>query len=424
MVPSERSLDKWLAWMETLHPAEIDLGLERVASVAHAVGIDAPHAKVITVAGTNGKGSFVAALAALLSADGSTYGAYTSPHILRYNERISINGEDASDRAICEAFEAIERVRGDTSLTYFEFGTLAALYLFQQAGVDYYLLEVGLGGRLDAVNIIDPDLAVITSIGLDHEAWLGSDRESIAREKAGILRKNIPFICVDAEAPTALRTRANTLECDAYFLGERMHLREKNGLTCLQWLAGNGTLEELVLATAHLPKPSMLAAVQAYALMGHRLSREAADILQNVRLSGRMETFHYADCEWVLDVAHNPDATKLLVSELSQRGVKKIVLVAAFMQDKKLSKIVEIIAPLISQCVCTEVPGFARSYSAASVSDVFSRAGVVTHVETSPSGAIKKARELWRSDVCDSPILVMGSFYLISEVKKYFGHAL
>lgn len=176
---SARGLADWLSYLEQLHPSAIDMGLERVREVAQRLGLGRPARKVITVTGTNGKGSSCAFIASLLQAQGLSVGVYASPHLLRYNERVRIGGLEADDDALCEAFEAVEQARENTSLTYFEMGTLAALWLFQRAGLDAAVLEVGLGGRLDAVNLIDADVAVITNIGLDHAEWLGDDRKSV-----------------------------------------------------------------------------------------------------------------------------------------------------------------------------------------------------------------------------------------------------
>ena len=195
------SLQDWLAWQESLHPQTIDLGLERVTKVFHDLNPDYRKPLTITVAGTNGKGSCVATLEAIYKVQGYRVGAYTSPHILKYNERIKINGIPVADELICAAFTKIEAARGETSLSYFEFGTLAALEIFAQANVDVQLLEVGLGGRLDAVNIIDPDVTLISSIGIDHVDWLGATREEIGREKAGIFRADIPAVIGDTNPP-------------------------------------------------------------------------------------------------------------------------------------------------------------------------------------------------------------------------------
>ncbi|MDD2761170.1 MAG: Mur ligase family protein, partial [Methylomonas sp.] len=198
------SLDDWLRWQEACHPRQIDLGLDRVASVYARLEAITKKIPTITVAGTNGKGSSVAFLEAIYRAQGYRVGAYTSPHILKYNERIRIDGESLSDAEICASFERIDAARGDTSLSYFEFGTLAALDNFSRTDVDVRILEVGLGGRLDAVNIIDPDVAIVTTIAIDHIDWLGHTEEAIGREKAGLFRSARPAVIGDANVPDSL----------------------------------------------------------------------------------------------------------------------------------------------------------------------------------------------------------------------------
>ncbi len=212
------TLADWLAWQETLHPNVIDLGLERVASVASRMGLGRPANTVITVAGTNGKGSCVALLESILDAAGYRVGVYSSPHLLRYNERVRVCGQEVDDAALCAAFERIDQARGATSLTYFEFGTLAALEIFAQADLDVAVLEVGLGGRLDAVNIVDADVALITSIDIDHVEWLGPDRESIGREKAGILRPAMPAVYGEADPPRSVLAQAESLAAPLHCL--------------------------------------------------------------------------------------------------------------------------------------------------------------------------------------------------------------
>ena len=222
-------LEDWLAWQEGLHFTSIELGLERCMTVAGRLGLLHPDYAVISVAGTNGKGSSVNMLRAILTHAGYATGSYTSPHLVRYNERICLNGVDVSDEMLCAAFERIDRVRGDISLTYFEFGTLAALDIFQRAGIDIAVLEVGLGGRLDAVNCLDADAALITTIELDHENWLGRDRETIAREKAGIMRSGSTAVCSDPEPPQSLLEHAASLGTNLRVPGRdfRHHIRSE-----------------------------------------------------------------------------------------------------------------------------------------------------------------------------------------------------
>ncbi|MCW8889729.1 MAG: Mur ligase family protein, partial [Sedimenticola sp.] len=198
------NLADWLEWQSTLHPKEIELGLDRVNQVWNSIAHPSLNCKVITVAGTNGKGSCVAFLDSILRAASYRVGCYTSPHLVRYNERIVIDGAPVSDEQICHAFEVVDQARGDTPLTYFEFGTLAALHIFASAGLDVVVLEVGLGGRLDAVNIIDPDVALISTVAIDHTDWLGSTREQIAVEKAGIMRAGKPVIYAGTDRPVTL----------------------------------------------------------------------------------------------------------------------------------------------------------------------------------------------------------------------------
>ncbi|MBH2011045.1 MAG: bifunctional folylpolyglutamate synthase/dihydrofolate synthase, partial [Xanthomonadaceae bacterium] len=199
-----RTLPDWLAFIERQHPHAIAMGLERVREVAARMGLGKPAPHVVTVAGTNGKGSTVAFVEAIARAQGLRVGAYTSPHLLRYNERVRIDGHDVGDAALVEGFEAVEAARGDTPLTYFEYGTLCALWLFARAGLDLAVLEVGLGGRLDAVNIVDADAAIVTTVGLDHQDWLGGDIEAIGFEKAGIARGFKPLVLGDDDPPASV----------------------------------------------------------------------------------------------------------------------------------------------------------------------------------------------------------------------------
>jgi dihydrofolate synthase/folylpolyglutamate synthase len=231
-MPRFNSLPDWLAWQETLHPKKIDLGLERVAAVAERLQLLQPDFGVITVAGTNGKGSSVALLESVLLAAGYRTGCYTSPHLQRYNERIRIQGKEADDKSLCAAFACVDAARGDDSLSYFEFGTLAALVLFSRTPLDIVLLEVGMGGRLDAVNILASNAALITSVGIDHSAWLGADRESIGREKAGILRAGCPAVCSDPQPPPGIEGRARELGAHWFCLGQQFSYQSTEGGWC------------------------------------------------------------------------------------------------------------------------------------------------------------------------------------------------
>src|SRR3989304_5064874 len=245
-------LEDWLAWQEGLHFTSIELGLERCMTVAERMGLLHPDYAVISVAGTNGKGSSVNMLRNILTHAGYNTGSYTSPHLVHYNERVCHNGVEVADEMLCAAFDRIDRVRGDITLTYFEFGTLAALDIFRRAGIDIAVLEVGLGGRLDAVNCLDADIALITAIELDHEQWLGRDRETIAREKAGIMRGGSAAVCSDPEPPQSLFDHAAALGTKLQVPGRDFYHRITN--KCWEWQSGDTVLCDLPRPSLHNPR--------------------------------------------------------------------------------------------------------------------------------------------------------------------------
>ncbi|KAB7627865.1 bifunctional tetrahydrofolate synthase/dihydrofolate synthase [Alkalilimnicola sp. S0819] len=354
------TLEAWLNWQQGLHVAAIELGLERVREVARRLDLLRPACPVITVAGTNGKGSTVALLEAIYGAAGHRVGSYTSPHLLRYNERIRLNGREASDEELMAAFDAIDRARGDISLTYFEFGTLAALWCFARAEPDLILLEVGLGGRLDAVNIVDADVAVISSIGLDHTDWLGADRESIGREKAGIARAGRPLICADPEPPASLAATARQAGARLYRIGEDFQVeiaamsradnaaapcrsgtrpRSLSSHSPSRWHWRFGTHQHDNLPPPALPGPWQIhnaaAALCAVQLLAERLPVNRAALEQGLRgalLRGRFQRLP-GPVEWILDVAHNQDGAgnlaQLLAAQAPADGGRTLAVCAA-----------------------------------------------------------------------------------------------
>ena len=245
------TLEQWLEWQTVLHDKAIDLGLDRVREVADRLGIDKIAERVIIVAGTNGKGSSVAAYENWLHRAGFSVASYTSPHLLVYNERIRHNLKLADDREICEAFDAVETARAETSLTYFEFGTLASLYFMQQRQPDFAILEVGLGGRLDAVNIIDADLVHLTPISLDHQAFLGNDRESIGFEKAGVLRRGVKVVLNDADPPQSVLAEIERLDCQCVRIGRDYHLDQREDSQFVWRSDDREVLLDNVLSGAH-----------------------------------------------------------------------------------------------------------------------------------------------------------------------------
>ena len=246
---TRQTLADWLQRLETLHPVEIDLGLARITEVAELLNLRQPGVPLVTVAGTNGKGSTVACLESMFIADGWRPGCYTSPHVLRYNERIRVSGVPVDDALILAAFAAIDTARGDITLTYFEFATLAAAWCFKEQGYDVWVLEVGLGGRLDATNTFDADLAVVTTIDLDHTEWLGNTREAIAGEKMGIARPGRPIVCSDPNPPKRIKADASRLSAPLLQLGQDYHFTLHS--QSWQWSSADDQLTEL-------PRPSWL----------------------------------------------------------------------------------------------------------------------------------------------------------------------
>jgi dihydrofolate synthase/folylpolyglutamate synthase len=346
-----RSLAQWLAHIERQHPQAIAMGLERVREVAGRMGLERPAKKVITVAGTNGKGSTVAFIEAIARAAGWSVGAYTSPHLLAYNERVRIDGRDATDDALVAGFEAVEAARGDTLLTYFEYGTLCALWLFQRSRPDVAILEVGLGGRLDAVNIIDPDVAVITTVDLDHQDWLGNDREAIGREKAGIARAWKPLVLGEDDPPASVLRHAYAVgasavraNCDFFF--ERMPFAS-NEESRWRWREV-GWQVELPLPQLAAPAQLRNAATAIAALRAlHRPVPKAA-IAQGIataHVGGRMQRFEQVGVAIVLDVAHNPQAARELAQWLTANPCPgRTYAVFAALGDKDLHGIIAALA--------------------------------------------------------------------------------
>ncbi|OOZ40823.1 bifunctional folylpolyglutamate synthase/dihydrofolate synthase [Solemya pervernicosa gill symbiont] len=337
------TLSEWLSWQEGLHPSEIELGLQRVSEVWSRLRPEGHRSTVVTVGGTNGKGSTVTLLESMLRRAGYRVGSYTSPHLFRYNERIRIDGKDVGDEALCRSFERIDRARCTTSLTYFEFGTLAALDLFAEAQLDIVLLEVGLGGRLDAVNIIDADVAVVTSVDIDHIAWLGNDREQIGFEKAGIFRFGRAAVCGDSNPPQRLLEHAEQIGAVLYRFGSEFGYECEDG--GWRWWSDGQKL-------ADLPIPSLsgecqlnnaAVALQVLRLLNPRFMVERQAIAQGLEeasLPGRFQRIPGA-VEKLFDVAHNPHAARQLAANLrASRGGGRTLAVVAMLDDKDVGGVI------------------------------------------------------------------------------------
>jgi dihydrofolate synthase/folylpolyglutamate synthase len=413
--PPFDSLDQWLAWQETLHPAAIDLGLERVGRVADRLRCRSPAPRVITVGGTNGKGSALAMLEAVLTAAGYRVGCYSSPHLLRYNERLRLPGGEVSDAALCQAFERVDRARGEDSLTYFEFGTLAALDIMGRQGLDIALLEVGLGGRLDAVNIVDADAALITSIGIDHSEWLGSDREAIGREKAGIFRPGRPAVCADADPPSSLRREAERLGAHWFCRGRDFDFRDTG--RGWRWQAGTKVYDDL-------PRPALEGAHQlanaAAVLMVLELVRDRLPVdrqaleagLCRVRLPGRIQRLAGA-VEQILDVSHNAQAAAALADALRRTPCSgRTHAVIGMMRDKDAVAFARELAGPVTDWYAVGLAMERACSGARLAADIEGTIGTAVTVCDSVRDAIAR---LAASAEPGDRLLVCGSFYTVAQ---------
>ena len=420
-----RTLAEWLALQDSVHPRAIDLGLERVTAVARRLALEQPPFRVITVGGTNGKGSVAAHAEALLAALGSKVGLFTSPHLIRYNERIRVGGAAAADAELIEAFERIESARGATTLTFFEYNTLAALAIFARRGVEVAVLEVGLGGRLDATNLVSPDVAVLVSVGLDHRDWLGDSLESIGAEKAGILRAGRPAVLGTPDMPAsvyaaiaALGARALVAERDFTWAraGERWSYR--GPLLRLADLAPSrlaGAIQYRNAATA-LTAVAALAAVTA--LPGALDARTVNAALAGVELPGRLQIVPGA-VEWILDIAHNEPAARVLAAHLRERPLPRpggrTLAVAGVLGDKDAAGIGAALGPLIDEWILCTLPG-ARGASAAQLAARLNLPGARLTLADSVVRGCELARSAARPG---DRVVVFGSFHTVGPALEW-----
>jgi dihydrofolate synthase/folylpolyglutamate synthase len=414
---SNTTLEQWLQRLERLHPTEMELGLERVSTVADRLDLLPLKQPVITVAGTNGKGSTVAVLEALLLETGRSTGSFTSPHLLRFNERIRLNGDEVPDSDIVQAFVAIDEARGDISLTYFEFATLAALLVFRVNSPDIVLLEVGLGGRLDSVNIVDATIAVITAIDLDHQDWLGDTRDKIAVEKAGIMRSTRPVVIADPSPPPALMSCALASGAAPILCLGRDFTVIRDGEHWQAVLQAEGQPLALTKQRAGSLLPeNICAAMQALLLLGHDFSDEQLRrALGKARTTGRRELQEVNGRVYVLDVAHNPAGVTKLVEFIAARpATGKTIALFCAMADKDISAMIEATDGIFDAWFLAEQPGNQRAATAADVAELLYAAshGMVS-INKNIRQAFRRAQSLMTEG---DRLVVFGSFYTVADV--------
>ncbi len=442
--PQDRTLDDWLAHIQTQHWRSIDLTLERVAQVwarlrgrpADSGGPDPNLGLVIAVAGTNGKGSCVAMLEAVLRDAGLKTGSYTSPHLVRYNERVRVDGCAAHDAALCAAFAEIERARDGIPLTYFEFGTLCALLIFRRARVDASLLEVGMGGRLDAVNLVDNDLALITSIGIDHAQWLGADREAIGLEKAGIIKKHALAVCADPAPPPGIARVAAAQNCALLQSGvdyriEQTRQTKQTGGGGIHWRSDHSAVADQWRCVAGLQPPlgggqqlnNLGGVVAALALTQARTGVTPKNLiagLANTQLPARCQVLGGAP-EIVLDVAHNVDAARDLAAFLARRkNAGKTHGVFGILADKPVAEIIALMDGVIDHWYLATLAG-ERGQTAESLKEQLARTGSASPATLFDSPLAAGLAALGVADARDR-VVIFGSFYTVGDIIAHFEH--
>ncbi|WP_321405676.1 bifunctional tetrahydrofolate synthase/dihydrofolate synthase [Tolumonas auensis] len=407
VMTQSQSLSDWLSYLEQIHPQQIELGLQRVKTVAERAALTQLPGIVITVGGTNGKGSTCAMLASILQAAGYTTGVYASPHLLRYNERVKINGHEVSDEDLCSAFAEIDQKRADISLTFFEFGTLAAFAVFKKYQPDVILLEVGLGGRLDATNIIDADISVITSIDLDHCDWLGNTRDAIATEKAGIYRSEKPAICGEPNPPQTLYAAVNQINAQLYTVGEQFSYQlteDKWTFTGQHWQFTDLPVPALPLQNA----ATVLATLEHVPLSVSESAIRSG--LENAQLAGRFQTLQNHPTV-IIDVAHNPHAARYLAIQLGKQKADKIIAVVGMLKDKDIAHTLQHIVPYVSAWHLADLSG-PRAASAGDLAALLPPESTFRchgSVEDAYQAALTQANE-------HDLIIVFGSFFTVAGV--------
>jgi dihydrofolate synthase/folylpolyglutamate synthase len=428
-----RTLAEWLTLQESVHPKTIDMGLARVTAVARTLGVSKPAHPVITVGGTNGKGSTVVHLDKFLRTAGVTTGVFTSPHFIRYNERIQVGGVEVSDAELVAAFERIELARGTTTLTFFEYNVLAALLIFAERAVDVTVLEVGLGGRLDAVNLVDADVAIVCSIGLDHRDYLGDTLDLIGAEKAGIFRPGRPAVLGTDDMPASVYSAIAALQARPVVAGKdftwRVEEKPAGGTS-----AGGGrwSYNGLRLSLRDLPPSALagsiqyrnaataLAALEALemALPIALSERTVSEALLDVRLPGRFQSVQVDSVEWILDIAHNEPAAAIFAGHVRERPAKgRTFAVVGILGDKDAGAIARLVGPVVDHWILCTVPG-PRGTSAAELARRMSlpESGVTL------AASVEQGCDVARGTAKPGDrVLVFGSFHTVGPAMQWLG---
>ena len=417
---SNWALDDWLKWQESLNTDQINLSLDRINKVKEKMGFSQPNIDIYLVAGTNGKGTTVHLLNSILSSKGLNVGMYTSPHLIKYNERVTYNNKPLEDNYFIDSFIEIEKARGDVPLTYFEYGTLAAFLSLNEFPCDAWIIEVGLGGRLDATNILNPDVSIITNIALDHQEWLGNTISEIANEKAGIISSNAPCVCGALNTGTIIGETANKKNTDFYLIGDDFSLSDTNKGSV--WSSERETIEEIKIPNhwAKGEKNNLATALMSIEACNADLlpkSESLNQLLESFSIPGRFQVIDYG-IPWILDVAHNPNAAinfkeRLETIELTDKNI----MILSLMKDKNLEEFVSSFENIIAKwVVCTM--NTSRSISGEEISERLSQKGLLdVTVLTDPDEAFEYIETINHN--CNA-VIVTGSFEIVGPCIQWF----
>ncbi|WP_077340676.1 bifunctional tetrahydrofolate synthase/dihydrofolate synthase [Pseudocolwellia agarivorans] len=407
---SRSTLDEWLSYIESIHFTEIDMGLTRIKQVAESLPIDLSGTKVITVAGTNGKGTTCAFIENYLSNEKYSVAVYSSPHIETFNERLRINHVNVSDQSLIKAFEIIEKIRAEISLSYYEYTTLAALIIVSELKPDYLILEVGLGGRLDATNMVDCDVAVLTTIDLDHQAFLGDTREKIGFEKAGIMRESTYAVVGDAEPPISVLKHANTINAKLLCRDKQFSLTKNK----INWsFSLNHNVYEK-LNKPYIPIDNVATALTVLSLLDVTINSDKINaVIELTKVAGRTELF-VKDCDVILDVGHNPQAARYLAQQLKDMNYSKVFAVVGMLADKDITNALLPLKNNVSVWYLGDLQ-VSRGATAQQLSEKLNLSTESVNCFDNVTQAFKMASSV------ASPkdlILVYGSFYTVAEIRR------